>query len=49
MSEIIQPMLDELHYFHEDHLSCPSYPNCDEGPQGCRVFTLDVELYGQKD
>jgi hypothetical protein len=32
------------------HLGCPSYPNCDEAPLGCRVSMGDnVEWYGHRD
>lgn len=32
------------------HLGCPSYPNCDIDPNGCRVRRGDeVEWYGHRD
>lgn len=34
----------------DDHLACPSYPNCDEDPNRCRVLMGDdVEPYGNRD
>lgn len=34
----------------DDHLGCPSWPNCDEAPRGCRkIYGNDVEFYGHKD
>lgn len=34
----------------ESHLGCPSYPNCDESPLGCRILMQNnVEYYGAKD
>ena len=34
----------------DSHLICPSYPNCDESPLGCRILMgNDVEYYGAKD
>ena len=49
--------IDESGYDGEDdtpideHIGCPSYPNCDEMPLGCiEVMGLDnVEWYGSKD
>ena len=32
------------------HVACPSYPNCDLGPMGCRLAMGDeVEEYGMRD
>jgi len=34
----------------DDHLVCPSWPNCDIDPNGCRVeMGDDVEWYGYRD
>ena len=34
----------------DPHLGCPSYPNCDEAPNGCSVVSgKDVEFYGHRD
>jgi hypothetical protein len=36
--------------FGESHLGCPSYPNCDLDPNGCRQISGDdVEYYGHRD
>jgi len=33
----------------DKHLGCPSYPNCDEAPNGCvKRMGDDVEWYGHK-
>lgn len=34
---------------HYPHLGCPSYPNCDIDPQGCRRQTKNVDWYGHRD
>jgi len=34
----------------DEHLGCPSWPNCDLAPLGCRLeMGTDVEWYGYKD
>ena len=34
----------------DSHLSCPSWPNCDEQWTGCRLAAGDdVEMFGHKD
>ena len=34
----------------DPHLSCSSYPECDEMPIGCRVMMgKDVEMFGHRD
>ncbi len=32
-----------------EHLSCPSYPNCDIDPMGCRVQYGNPEEYGHRE
>jgi hypothetical protein len=34
----------------DEHLGCPSWPNCDLAPLGCSLeMGKDVEWYGHKD
>ena len=35
----------------DQHIGCPSYPNCDIAPNGCvvKMGINDVEFYGHKD
>ena len=34
----------------DPHLGCPSYPECDEMPTGCRkIMGKDVEMFGYRD
>jgi len=35
----------------DEHLGCPSYPNCDIDPLGClsRTDKDDIDWYGQKE
>ena len=36
--------------YEYSHVACPSYPNCDEDPNGCRLgMGDDVEEYGMRD
>lgn len=36
--------------YHDPHIACYSYPNCDEAPMGCSVrMGDDVEQYGHRD
>ena len=34
----------------DDHIGCPSWPNCDEAPLGCKLkMGDDVEWFGHRD
>jgi hypothetical protein len=33
----------------DEHIFCPSYPNCEEGPLGCAIkMGKNVEWYGHR-
>jgi hypothetical protein len=45
------PLLDDLDELEDiEHLGCPSYPCCEDAPNGCSVVMGDdVEWYGHRD
>ena len=44
----LKPELEVIEF--DEHLGCPSYPECDEMPIGCRkIMGKDVEMFGYRD